>query len=69
VAVFCLQLSRVSLLVMGKKAMRINWQLVAKRVHYKVMCRKGQVEECKILSPYMAYMPHIWYLLYLLIFN
>jgi hypothetical protein len=31
-AVFCLQLSRVSLLVMGKKAMRINWQWVAKRV-------------------------------------
>jgi hypothetical protein len=22
------------------------------------MCHKGQVEECMILSPYMAYMPH-----------
>jgi hypothetical protein len=22
------------------------------------MCHKGQVGECKILSPYMAYMPH-----------
>jgi hypothetical protein len=30
------------------------------------MCHKGQVGECKILSSYMAYMPHIQYLLYLI---
>jgi hypothetical protein len=30
------------------------------------MCHKGQVEECKILSPYMAYIPHIESLLYLI---
>jgi hypothetical protein len=30
------------------------------------MCHKGHVGECKILSPYMAYMPHIRYLLYLI---
>jgi hypothetical protein len=30
------------------------------------MFHKGQVGECKILSSYMAYMPHIRYLLYLI---
>jgi hypothetical protein len=33
------------------------------------MCHKGQVGECKILSPYIVYMPHIRYLLYFNLIN
>jgi hypothetical protein len=30
------------------------------------MCHKGQVGECKILFPYVAFISHLWCLLFLL---